>query len=126
MLVYVESPYRHEDPQIQALYLKYAKACVKDCLCRNENPILSHLYYTQFLDDKIEGDRALGIELGFQLAKQCAMTAVYSDLGISEGMQGGITNAARNNRVFVFRGLPELFIEDLISESPKFESLLIT
>ena len=67
-LVILESPYaggthlpidmRERDKQRNILY---ARACMKDCLNKGEAPFLSHLLYTQVLDDDVKEERALGI-----------------------------------------------------------------
>lgn len=47
--------------------LKYARACVADCIRRHEAPFASHLIYTQdgVLDDNDPNERMLGIHAGF-------------------------------------------------------------
>lgn len=81
--------------------IRYARACVADCLKRGEAPIASHLLYTQpgILDDTKPEERKLGIQAGLQWSKVAEMAVVYTDLGISPGMEQGIKEHER-------RGIP--------------------
>lgn len=103
--VFVESPYAGNVARNEA----YARACVADCIKRGENPMASHLFFTQpgVLDDKKPDERKRGIELGFAWAEKVgAKSAFYVDLGVSGGMQAGILEAARVGRRIEFRTLP--------------------
>ena len=66
-----------------------------DCLRRGEAPYASHLLYTQpgVLDDDDPGERMLGIDAGFAWREVTEATVVYTDLGITPGMQLGIGHA---------------------------------
>ena len=90
-LVVIESPYAGD----VELNLRYARACMRDCLQRGEAPFASHLLYTQLgvLDDKVQSERVQGMQAGFEWGKQADFTAVYVDLGISKGMEMGIAEA---------------------------------
>lgn len=90
-LVIVESPYAGD---IEA-NIKYARKCVRDSLMRGEAPIASHLLYTQpgILKDEIPVERQHGIDAGLAWRKVAEATIVYTDLGISQGMQYGIDAA---------------------------------
>ncbi len=85
-LVLVESPFAG-DRERNARYLK---AAMRDCIERGEAPFASHMLYTQFLDDDVPDERAAGIECGLAWGYHAALTVVYGDLGISEGMRYGI------------------------------------
>ena len=43
----VETPYSGENEEQIRKNLLYARACVRDCLIREEVPFASHLFYTQ-------------------------------------------------------------------------------
>lgn len=91
-LVIVESPYAGEVVR----NIAYARRCVRDSLSRGEAPIASHLLYTQtgVLDDGVPRERQWGIDAGLTWhAAGGVTTAVYTDLGISKGMQYGIAAA---------------------------------
>lgn len=101
--VILESPYAGD---IET-NLRYARACMKDCLVRQEAPLASHLLYTQpgILDDSNIIERQLGIDAGLIWGSFAAKTIVYTDLGISTGMLYGINHAIKNNRPIEYRRL---------------------
>lgn len=90
-LVIIESPYAGD---IRA-NVSYARACVRDSLLRGEAPIASHLLYTQpgILDDDIPSERQQGIDAGLAWRSAAQATVVYTDAGISKGMEYGIAAA---------------------------------
>lgn len=102
--VVIESPYAGDVERNTA----YARACVADSLQRGEAPFASHLFYTQpdILRDEITEERALGIAAGLAWGQAAELTAVYTNFGISEGMQHGITNAVAVSRPIEHRSLP--------------------
>ncbi len=85
-LVVIETPYRGETPEETQANIEYAKACMKDSIDKGETPFLSHLLYTQVLDDTIHADRAKGIELGTDWLNVVDAHVFYVDKGLSEGM----------------------------------------
>lgn len=88
--------------------VRYARACMKDSLLRSEAPYLSHLLYTQrgVLDDTIPAEREHGIQAGFAWRQVAAKTVVYTDLGISRGMEYGILDASKRGCPIEMRSLP--------------------
>lgn len=102
-LVLLESPFAGEVEN----NIKYARACIRDCLLRGEAPYASHLLYTQkgILDDNIDEERALGIEAGLCWGKKAKKTVVYTDRGISKGMKYGIWRALKERRPVELRSL---------------------
>jgi hypothetical protein len=100
--VVVESPFAGD----VALNKFYAEFCVKDCLQRGEAPFASHLFFTQVLDDGNTKERQLGIKAGFKWGEVADKTVVYTDLGISKGMQDGINEARRRGREVINRTIP--------------------
>ena len=103
--VIIESPYRGENYDRTELNVKYARACGSDCFNRNEAPFASHLLYTQMLDDTIPRERDLGIKAGLLYGRITELTAVYYDMGISEGMVYGINAAREAMRAIELRAL---------------------
>lgn len=90
-LVVIESPYAGDvDANV-----RYAKECFNDCLKRGEAPYASHLLFTQpgLLDDTVPSERKLGMEAGFAWGDRAHLRAVYTDLGITPGMNKGIERA---------------------------------
>lgn len=85
----MESPYAGE----VELNVAYARRCMVDSLRRGEAPFLSHLLYTQGLDDLVAEERKLGMEAGFAWGGVGEEVAFYVDRGISSGMvQGFVRN----------------------------------
>lgn len=103
--VIIESPYAGVIDRNE----RYARACMKDCLERGEAPFASHLLYTQdgVLDDSDPIEREWGIEAGLIWGACADLTVVYTNLGISKGMEYGIKNAEKSNRKIEYRTLSE-------------------
>jgi hypothetical protein len=102
-LVLIESPFAGDvDTNV-----RYARACMRDSLIRGEYPFVMHLLYTQegILDDDIPTERTLGIEAGLAWGKQASKTVVYTDLGITPGMEEGIQRAREAGREIEYREL---------------------
>lgn len=92
-LVILESPYAGD----VETNLAYARACIRHCLLLEEAPIASHLLYTQpgILNDAVPEERALGIGAGHEWYRRADAAVVYTDRGISRGMEAGIAAAMR-------------------------------
>lgn len=103
--VIVESPYAGDVERNVA----YARAALRDSLSRGEAPIASHLLYTQpgILRDDEPLERQWGIDAGLAWGPVADATVVYTDLGISAGMQIGIDRAARDGRPVEYRTLKQ-------------------
>lgn len=102
-LVILESPYAGDIKK----NTEYAQRCMRDCLMRNEAPFASHLLYTQpnILDDLKPNERLLGIDAGLHWGEMAQKTVVYTDLGISKGMQYGIDAAVKSKRSIEYRDI---------------------
>jgi len=102
--VILESPFAGEVER----NLKYGRACVRDSLLRGESPIASHLLYTQdgVLDDTVPAERAHGIDAGLAWRDVSDGTVVYTDFGISRGMEYGIRRAKESGKTVDERTLP--------------------
>lgn len=100
-LVIVESPYKADSVTETRRNVRYARACLRDCLLRGEAPFASHLLYTQdgVLRDAIPEERDLGIAAGLAWGAGADATVVYQDLGITEGMWDGIKDAYQHGRL---------------------------
>jgi hypothetical protein len=103
-IVVVESPYAGDVER----NVRYARACLRDCLLRGEAPFASHLLYTQegVLRDDVPEEREAGIGAGFAFRPFAAKTVVYEDLGVSDGMRRGISDALKLGQLVEFRALP--------------------
>ena len=88
--VIIESPYKGFDMQDN---INYARRCMLHSLQKGEAPFLSHLLYTQVLDDDIPEERKMGLTLAQVWYDAADLCAVYTDRGISIGMEEGINHA---------------------------------
>lgn len=104
--VYLESPFHAPDAAGRARNRVYLLAAMRDSALRGESPFASHMLYTQFLDDDVPEERAMGIACGLAWADAGAQaTVVYTDLGVSHGMRLGIEAAERVGRPVEYREL---------------------
>lgn len=101
--VILESPYAGD----VAANVEYARRCVRDSLLRGEAPIASHLLYTQpgVLNDDIPVERQHGIDAGLAWRAVADASVVYTDRGISKGMQYGIEAAESAGLVVEYRAI---------------------
>lgn len=101
--VVIESPFAGN----VELNLRYLRLCMHECITNDEAPFASHALYTQpgVLDDDIPVQRELGIVAGFAWRDVADLTVVYTDLGITKGMQYGIDDANRKGRPVEYRQL---------------------
>jgi hypothetical protein len=101
--VVIESPFAGA----VAENLRYARRCVRDSLARCEAPFASHLLYPQprILRDDLPEERQLGIEAGLAWGAVADAVAVYTDKGISPGMQLGIDRAVAAGIPVEYRSL---------------------
>jgi hypothetical protein len=104
----IETPYSAHTPKEVVRNIRYTRACMRDSLLKGEIPFASHLLYTQsgILDDNLPDERKKGIMAGKALIEKLkATTVVYTDLGMSKGMELGISIAKRARRKIVYRSL---------------------
>ena len=84
---------------------RYLRALVLDSLGRGEAPFASHGFYTRYLDDTVRPERRLGMECGFAWAESADLIVVGVDLGISSGMEEGISRWQRTGKPIEHRSL---------------------
>lgn len=121
-LVVVESPFAGKTPLETERNIRYARACLADCLQRGEYPFASHLLYTQtgVLKDNVPEERNLGIEAGLAWGECADKTVVYQDLGISAGMESGIKRAEQYGRPVEYRYVVDFAAQITNNEPLKF------
>jgi len=102
-LVVVESPLAGDVEANTA----YARECLLDALRRNEAPFASHLLYAQpgVLDDLAPDERELGMIAGFAWGDMADARVVYTDRGISPGMQRAIKRSQQIGQPVEYRQL---------------------
>jgi hypothetical protein len=119
--VILETRYFDINEGVQEYNKKYASACLRHAmLVHNEAGYASHLLYTDFLDDKVPAERKLGIEGGFNWRDVAEKSVVYTDLGISSGMQWGMDDSILKNKPVEIRKLPP---EDFAAFDRKYRHL---
>lgn len=86
---YICSPYRGN---IEA-NLRYLDQAIKYSLDLGEAPYAPHLYLPKYFDDNVAAKRYQALRIGEKFLSVCNIIAVYTDYGISDGMQGEIDYA---------------------------------
>ena len=106
----IETPFKHEKGDALALkrVLRYLRAALRDCLMRGEAPFASHAIYTQpgVLDDHVPEQRVHGMEAGFEWGDRADARVVYTDLGVSKGMQMAIDRSLERGQEVEIRQVP--------------------
>ena len=103
LLVIIESPLNARTGRGVISNQEYAMQCMKDSIARGEAPFASHLLYDQVLEDKNPVERRRGMEMGFAWGRAADIVAVYTDKGVSTGMQQGIDQARSNGITVTYR-----------------------
>jgi hypothetical protein len=89
-LIFVCSPFQNQQSN-----LDIAKRCCRVVIQSGHVPIAPHLFFPQFLDDAITGERTLGIACGIMLLSKCAELWIFGDI-ITDGMREEIKYAMEN------------------------------
>ena len=101
--VILESPYAGD---VEA-NVAYARAAVRHSLLRGEAPMASHLLYTQpgVLRDEVADERQHGIDAGLAWRGVADASVVYTDMGVTPGMEYGIAAAREAGLPVEFRSI---------------------
>ncbi|MBE9473077.1 MAG: hypothetical protein IMY75_13370 [Chloroflexi bacterium] len=100
--VIIESPYGKTVDGRQAGAIEivrnvtYAQRAMAHSLSLGEAPYLSHLLYTQCLDDSDPVQRKQGIAAGRRWGDAAEVCAVYVDYGVTPGMKEGMKHHEQN------------------------------
>lgn len=123
--VVLESRFSADNIESLVRNKKFTLACMRDCFLKGEAPYASHVIYAQthILDDFISEERALGMHAGFLWGDLALKTVVYTDLGVSLGMEMGIERAKKQGREIEYRKLN--FIPKVDSEEIDIEKIMI-
>ena len=103
--VVLESPYSGNIER----NIIYARRAVKDSLSRGESPSPMHLVHTQpgILDDNNPEERAWGIAAHLAWIPLAEAVVLYTDYGISPGMDAAVLAAARAGVPLMYRKIGE-------------------
>ena len=94
--VYIMSRYRAATEKEQEFNREVARYFAKQITYEGKVPVAPHLFYTQFLNDAIRGERENGLKFGiFDLRASQEFLLVVIDGIISEGMKAEIAEASR-------------------------------
>lgn len=107
--VVVISPFRGNTD----LNLQYAMACMKDCIDRDEAPFASHVLYPLILEDSDPDERETGMSCGQEWMLAADLVAVYTDMGVSTGMQNDLDFARNHNIRVMYRTLPSEMLDSV-------------
>lgn len=88
--VMIESPFSAATLEEKNNNLAYARAAVQDSLQRGESPLAPHLWFTEWLDDNDKAEREHGFACLESWMAKCDRVAVYTDRGLTRGIQFGI------------------------------------
>lgn len=69
--VLIESPFKGKNISDRASNRQFARDVCKWAVHNGYNPYASHLFFTQFLNDDLPGDRKFGINLGLMWGEYC-------------------------------------------------------
>lgn len=99
--VIIESPLNDLTRELIEENKRYARKCILDSLRRGEAPYSSHLFFDhpEIFDDLKQDERESGMLAGFAWGIRADMVAVYTDRGISTGMERGIAH-------YTLKGIP--------------------
>jgi len=94
--VMVVSPYAGKNPSEVKDHVEYANHAMLDCLyAHGEAPFATHVLYTKMLDDQDPEQRKLGLQAGDEWAKLAVRLVVYTDYGLSQGMNETIEKSGK-------------------------------
>jgi hypothetical protein len=105
LCVFVCSPYKSTTSEAHEENVAYAQQALVDSLGRSEAPFAPHLLYPQVLIDADELDRNVAMAAGKAWLEVSDVLAVYTDLGISGGMEEEIAWAEDNMVTVEYRTL---------------------
>lgn len=113
-LVIIEHPFKAATPEDRTRNARYLKLAMRDSLSRGEAPYASVLLYATsgVLHDDIPEQRTQGIDAGLAWGARAALTAVYTDFGVSAGMEIGIARARGTGRPVEYRQIEN--VNDLL------------
>jgi hypothetical protein len=103
--VIIESPFAASTKEEKRDNIKYAQECMLDSLKRGEAPFVSHLLYTQVLNDDDKEERKMGISAGFAWQNSADAVVVYLDKGLTAGMKLAIELTSMTRIKIEYRSL---------------------
>ena len=105
MKIYICSPYRANTKKEVRQNINNAVQYCKDVIADGHEPVCPHIYFTQFLDDNIQEQRAMGLAFGIQHLKKCSEIWVYCEP--SDGMRAEIQEAYKSGIEIIYKGVKD-------------------
>ena len=96
-LVYICSPFSGDIERNTETACKYSRFAVN----KGYIPIAPHLLFPQFMNDRVQSERELGMFFGHVLMDKCAQVWVFGS-NISDGMKTEIERAERKRYVIKY------------------------
>ena len=120
-LVYICSPCRGDIEKNIEKAQRYCREAVE--LWDDVIPITPHVYFTQFLDDTKQEERAAGMDMGLSLLAMCDELWVYGIENPSEGMRNEIEYAKQHQ--IPIRDAAELYRNREVEALPIGDALIV-
>ena len=120
-LVYICSPCRGDVEKNIEKAQRYCREAVE--LWDDVIPIAPHVYFTQFLDDTKQEERAAGMDMGLSLLAMCDELWVYGIENPSEGMRNEIEYAKQHQ--IPIRDTAELYRNREVEALPIGDALIV-
>lgn len=120
-LVYICSPCRGDIEKNIEKAQRYCREAVE--LWDDVIPIAPHVYFTQFLDDTKQEERAAGMDMGLSLLTMCDELWVYGIENPSEGMRNEIEYAKQHQ--IPIRDAAELYRNREVEALPIGDALIV-
>lgn len=98
MRIFVCSRYRAATPAQMHENIRKTKGICRALALAGHDPFAPHLFFTQFLDDEVEAERALGIHLGQKAMLSCDEVMLAAADGISDGMEADLEFAEAHGK----------------------------
>lgn len=108
--VFICSPYSGPTPAAIQANVQYARNCMLNSIDRGEAPYVPHLLYTQVLDDNAAAHRQYGTDAALRYLDLIKFLAVYTDFGLSRGMEREIRHARDFGYQIEYRRLTYNFV----------------
>ena len=119
--VILEAPYAGEVPT----HLRYLRACIRDCLLRNEAPLAAHHLYSApgVLRHEYQEELELAIQAKLAWRQFAERTVFYSDLGWSDEMVRARNVCTRDGWTYEVRFLKDGWLSEQLEREASAEAL---
>lgn len=99
------TPFMSEDPAMASRAYRYAMRAVQDSIRRGEAPMATHAFFYESLSYKNPVERDIGLQCQLSWLKRAELVVVYTDGGITPGMQTIINSGEIKNKRMEYRSI---------------------